>query len=100
MADVVRTITKEITETPLILKAPQLLSLVRLMFRVRTHPEDRSSYIQLKLMSQEGLDRCPGCEHGLALDGYRRTRTKFLEREVLACQGCRTTFVLHERHVA
>lgn len=101
MSDAVRTINKETTETGnLVLKAPQLLSLVRLMFRARTHPDDKTSYIQLKLLSQRGLDRCPSCQARLALDGYRRTRTGFAEREVLSCRGCRTTFVLHERHVA
>ncbi len=84
----------------LVLQAPQLSALVELMFRVRTHPEDKRSYIQLKLMAQQGLDRCPSCEAAFALENYRRTRTGFAEREVLACRGCRTTFVLRERHVA
>lgn len=101
MSDAVHTTTRTLETTDvLVLKAPQLLGLVRLMFRVRTNPDDKSSYIQLKLMAQRGLDRCPSCEAALVLEGYRRTRTEFAEREVLACRGCRTTFVLHERHVA
>lgn len=102
MSDATRTTTIEITRTTdrLVLNAPHLLQLVRLLFRARTDPDDRSSYIQLRLLSQQGLDRCASCDERLSLDGYRKTRTGFAEREVLCCSGCRTTFVLHERHVA
>lgn len=101
MSDATRTSTLEITRTrdELVLSAPHLLPLVRLWFRVRADPADRSSYIQLRLLSQRGVDRCPTCEQALSLEGYRKTRTGFAEREVLACSGCRTTYVLHERHV-
>ena len=102
MSDATRTRTIEIdgTHGSLVLHAPQLLRLVRLLFRARTDPDDRSSYIQLRLLAQQGVDRCPSCDERLGLDGYRKTRTGFAEREVLCCAGCRTTFVLHERHVA
>jgi hypothetical protein len=85
---------------PLVVKAPQLRPLARLLFRHRSHPEDRRAYIQLELMRNHGLDRCPGCEAHLSLQGYARTRTAFSERETMTCGGCSTTFVLFERMCA
>lgn len=95
VATTVREITR-VTSEGLVFSAPQLLPLVRLMLQVREAPADKSSYIQLRLLSQQGLDRCPSCRCPLGLDGYRRTKTAFSDREVLACVACRTSFLLTE----
>jgi len=95
------TVEQEIIEThELTVRAPQLRNLVRVMFRARTHPDDRRAYIQLELMRNHRLDRCPSCDASLRLDGYTRTRTTFSERETLRCKSCSTHFLLFERHCA
>ncbi len=93
-----RTITT--LEQEVSLKAPQLLPLVTLLLRAHEQPEDKTAYIQLRLLAQQGADRCPSCSERLGLEGYRRTRTGFSEREAISCTGCRTSFVLRERHSA
>ena len=94
------TTTEIETTRTLTLRAPQLRNVVRLMFQARSEPDDRRAYIQLELMRSHGLDRCPNCDTGLSLDGYRRTSTGFSERETLSCGGCSTSYILYERSCA
>jgi hypothetical protein len=93
-----RTITT--LEREVALKAPQLQDLVALLLRAHADPGDRSAYIQLRLLAQQGGDGCPRCGERLSLEGYRQTRTGFSEREAIACGGCATTFVVSERQRA
>jgi hypothetical protein len=94
-------VTHELEETrTLTVRAPQLRKVVRVMFQARTNPDDRRTYIQLELMRNHGLTRCPSCDTQLSLDGYTRTRTAFSERETLSCKSCSTTYLLYERHCA
>lgn len=98
MQRAVRTITT--VEQEVSIRAPQLRPLVHLMVRVHEAPDDKTAYIQLRLMAQQGADRCPSCETRLRLEGYRRTRTAFSEQEAISCRGCHTSFVVNEQQSA
>jgi hypothetical protein len=98
MQRAVRTITT--VEQEVSLKAPQLLPLVNLLLLAHERPEDKTAYIQLRILAQQGADRCPSCSERLGLEGYRRTRTGFSEREAISCSCCRTSFVVRERQSA
>ena len=70
------------------------------MLTFAKEPDSRRAKIKLGLLMAEGAADCPACGHRLSLDGYRVTRTSFLERVTLDCSGCPTQFVVQEVHTA
>ena len=80
--------------------APQLMPVVHAMLGFAQEPGSRHAKIKLGLLMAEGAADCPACGHRLSLEGYRVTRTSFLERVTLDCHGCPTQFVVQETHTA
>jgi hypothetical protein len=70
------------------------------LFHVKSAPDDKSAKIKRALLARSGADRCPACQHPLSLDGYAHTRNAFVERESLACGGCRIVYVVREAALA